>query len=112
MKWYYERGAGQEGPVSLSVLQAMLTSGDLEPHHKVWSKDLADWTPAGEVDALSAGPEQEVAEESGPSELEAAMAKLAAVSDDADIAAPCADCLLYTSPSPRDATLSRMPSSA
>ena len=24
----------------------------------------------------------------------------------------CADCLLYTSPSPRDATLSRMPSSA
>ena len=25
---------------------------------------------------------------------------------------PCTDCLLYTSPSPRDATLSRMPSSA
>ena len=25
---------------------------------------------------------------------------------------PCYDCLLYTSPSPRDATLSRMPSSA
>ena len=24
----------------------------------------------------------------------------------------CTDCLLYTSPSPRDATLSRMPSSA
>lgn len=86
MKWYYERGAGQEGPVSLSVLQAMLTSGDLEPHHKVWSKGLADWTPAGEVDALSAGPEQEVAEESGPSELEAAMANLAAATsgDDAN----------------------------
>ena len=26
--------------------------------------------------------------------------------------AECTDCLLYTSPSPRDATLSRMPSSA
>ena len=29
-----------------------------------------------------------------------------------DIQALCRDCLLYTSPSPRDATLSRMPSSA
>ena len=29
-----------------------------------------------------------------------------------DIPAPVSDCLLYTSPSPRDATLSRMPSSA
>ena len=28
------------------------------------------------------------------------------------INAPCKICLLYTSPSPRDATLSRMPSSA
>ena len=27
-------------------------------------------------------------------------------------AAKCVSCLLYTSPSPRDATLSRMPSSA
>ena len=29
-----------------------------------------------------------------------------------DMYAQCLDCLLYTSPSPRDATLSRMPSSA
>ena len=28
------------------------------------------------------------------------------------LSAMCTDCLLYTSPSPRDATLSRMPSSA
>ena len=32
--------------------------------------------------------------------------------DDADVVSLCSDCLLYTSPSPRDATLSRMPSSA
>ena len=29
-----------------------------------------------------------------------------------EVFALCSDCLLYTSPSPRDATLSRMPSSA
>ena len=29
-----------------------------------------------------------------------------------DLIEACGDCLLYTSPSPRDATLSRMPSSA
>ena len=91
MKWYYERGAGQEGPVSLSVLQAMLASGDLDPTHKVWSKELADWTPAGEVEALNAATEPEPEEPSGPSELEAAMAKLAAVSDDPDLAAAYGD---------------------
>ena len=32
--------------------------------------------------------------------------------DDANVDAPSGICLLYTSPSPRDATLSRMPSSA
>ena len=32
--------------------------------------------------------------------------------EDVEFAADLWDCLLYTSPSPRDATLSRMPSSA
>ena len=32
--------------------------------------------------------------------------------DDGQVFASGTDCLLYTSPSPRDATLSRMPSSA
>ena len=32
--------------------------------------------------------------------------------DDGDEVKEATDCLLYTSPSPRDATLSRMPSSA
>ena len=32
--------------------------------------------------------------------------------EDDSMAVPSSDCLLYTSPSPRDATLSRMPSSA
>ena len=37
---------------------------------------------------------------------------VASISNDATPLVTCVDCLLYTSPSPRDATLSRMPSSA
>ena len=36
----------------------------------------------------------------------------AALTDDGRLVSGCNICLLYTSPSPRDATLSRMPSSA
>ena len=43
-------------------------------------------------------------------------AKRSTLIKELDLALPtleaCIDCLLYTSPSPRDATLSRMPSSA
>ena len=78
MKWYFERGSGQEGPVELSDLRAMLSQGELEPTHKVWSKELSDWTPAGEVEVLSTGPGLEAEASEGPSELEAAMAALGA----------------------------------
>ena len=40
------------------------------------------------------------------------LAALLAVKDPEEIPEPVVICLLYTSPSPRDATLSRMPSSA
>ena len=43
---------------------------------------------------------------------QAEMAKLEASSADANLITEFEGCLLYTSPSPRDATLSRMPSSA
>ena len=38
--------------------------------------------------------------------------RILVVEDDPDLSRQLKDCLLYTSPSPRDATLSRMPSSA
>ena len=54
--------------------------------------------------AQAAAPEpSEAATESGPLHGAAAQALIAALAE---------TCLLYTSPSPRDATLSRMPSSA
>ena len=49
--------------------------------------------------------------EAGVGKTEAARA-LAAVLDTPLIRLQCYDCLLYTSPSPRDGLLSRMPSSA
>ena len=42
----------------------------------------------------------------------AAPAPAAFVDEDVSVESNCMACLLYTSPSPRDATLSRMPSSA
>ena len=44
--------------------------------------------------------------------IEAAMAKLPKMTYLVGKEETCCSCLLYTSPSPRDATLSRMPSSA
>ena len=49
-------------------------------------------------------------------ELAAVVAEMEAMTEDAPEgeapAEPMSDCLLYTSPSPRDGLLSRMPSSA
>jgi large subunit ribosomal protein L7/L12 len=84
MKWYFERGSGQEGPVELSDLRAMLSQGELQATHKVWSKELSDWTPAGEVEALTAGLGEETPGSEEPSELEAAMAALSAATTGPD----------------------------
>ncbi len=44
MKWYYERGGGQEGPVAEDELRALIAAESLTPDNKVWCKDLPDWT--------------------------------------------------------------------
>ena len=53
-----------------------------------------------------------IEEKFGVTAAAAVAAAPAAAGGDAGEAAEEKDCLLYTSPSPRDATLSRMPSSA
>ena len=70
-------------------------------------------------DAYSAfGPTQQITSQSGPRSLEDAIKDSVRQANPAPLSAlRCirdlyTDCLLYTSPSPRDATLSRMPSSA
>jgi len=44
MKWYYERGNGQDGPVTKDEICAMIADGTLAPENKVWCKELPDWT--------------------------------------------------------------------
>ena len=94
------------------------------PHYEKWEKegivDRALWKKAGELGILGI----DIAEEYGGLGLEdfrysaivteeLAFANTASIgfSTQNDIVIPYF-CLLYTSPSPRDATLSRMPSSA
>ena len=64
-------------------------------------KTLARIEKDGNPDGLSQSEKEQVAKEEGERAYEMTMNAIDA-----------SDCLLYTSPSPRDATLSRMPSSA
>ena len=52
MEWYYEADGQQQGPVELSELKGMFADDAVSRSDKVWCKELPDWTPAGEVDAL------------------------------------------------------------
>ena len=61
MKWYFERGNGQEGPVTEDEIKSMIASGGLGPENKVWCKDLPDWTVVALLPALQAPPPLRVA---------------------------------------------------
>lgn len=49
MKWYYETGGAQQGPVDEVEIRRLFTAGEITPSSRVWHKEMADWTPAGEV---------------------------------------------------------------
>ena len=61
MKWYYERGNGQDGPVTRGEIRAMIADGTLAPENKVWCKEFADWTAVALLPDLhpAAAPEPE-----------------------------------------------------
>ena len=59
MKWYYEAGGEQQGPVDEAALRAMLADGTLTPANKVWHQALPGWTPAAEVLDLPEEPPEE-----------------------------------------------------
>ena len=101
---------GEEGQVNLG--NTALSSDNLNQY----VDDLASWSDAltGDADLLFYG-----CDLAGNAEGEQFIESVSAItgadvaaSDDLTGAAELGGCLLYTSPSPRDATLSRMPSSA
>ncbi len=56
MKWYFERGAGQEGPVNEEEIRAMVADATLGLDNRVWCKDLADWTAVALLPDLHPAP--------------------------------------------------------
>lgn len=42
--WFYEQGGNQQGPVSASAIQGMISSGTIPRNTLVWREGLADWT--------------------------------------------------------------------
>ncbi|MEY3895522.1 MAG: hypothetical protein RLZZ214_1041 [Verrucomicrobiota bacterium] len=54
-EWYYARGGQQNGPVSFEQLVELARSGALNPKDDlVWSQNMKDWTPAGQVPGIFA----------------------------------------------------------
>ena len=86
----------------------------IEQHSAGYWYPRAGWLrPAAVCRALLARHNIPVIEHCGPVELRAGDGRWHGFAGDKSIAhADCAICLLYTSPSPRDRTRSRMPSSA
>ena len=87
---------------------------------EIWSSDLVEQKlaplyqrlrlPEGRLELMTGIRERRFwPADAAPSEMSVNSCKLALQAADID---PASVCLLYTSPSPRDATLSRMPSSA
>ncbi|MDB5351406.1 MAG: hypothetical protein JWN86_2653 [Planctomycetota bacterium] len=50
--WFYQQDGQRVGPVPLTTLQLMASSGQLEPHELVWAEGMATWGPASHVSEL------------------------------------------------------------
>lgn len=60
MKWYYETGGEQQGPVDEAEIRRLVDDGDLTPSSQVWHKEMGDWTPVSEVfDSPDEGADEE-----------------------------------------------------
>ncbi len=47
--WHYSKNGQSLGPVSLSQLESLISSGAVTPSDLVWSQNLPDWQPLSEV---------------------------------------------------------------
>jgi hypothetical protein len=51
-RWYYSVGSTQQGPVAFSMLQVLVSTGQLAPDDLVWCDGMAEWTTVGRVPGL------------------------------------------------------------
>jgi RsiW-degrading membrane proteinase PrsW (M82 family) len=54
-RWFYAVGDERRGPVEKEELLRMIADGRLRRTTLVWTRSLADWTPAGELAELKGG---------------------------------------------------------
>lgn len=47
--WHYALNGEQIGPVPLTEVRRLLTTGELDPSDLVWTQGMAAWKPAGEL---------------------------------------------------------------
>ncbi|MDB4694386.1 DUF4339 domain-containing protein [Flavobacteriales bacterium] len=52
-KYFYAVGEEQIGPHSLAEIESKILDGEIKPETKVWTKGMADWLAAENVDAIS-----------------------------------------------------------
>lgn len=55
MNWYYVENGQQAGPVDEVQLEALRTSGKIQPDTLIWSEGMANWQPYGQVKGGGAG---------------------------------------------------------
>ena len=52
-QWYYMAGEQKCGPVDTDEILSLLSSGELAPDTRVWTKRLGQWTPADATDLVN-----------------------------------------------------------
>lgn len=52
-QWYYTKAGQRCGPISDEQLRGLAASGQLQPTDLVWSKGMAKWTPARNINGLT-----------------------------------------------------------
>src|SRR5262249_58612781 len=50
--WYFVRGNGREGPVTLAALKRMAAAGQLQATDHIWTAGMAEWEAAGRLRGL------------------------------------------------------------
>jgi uncharacterized protein DUF4339 len=50
--WYYTRGGQQQGPINTPQLKQLISTGQIQAADLVWTDQMENWKPAGEVKDL------------------------------------------------------------
>lgn len=78
MSWYYSRGSDKVGPVDLSEISSLISTGQIVNETLLWKEGMPDWKPYGEMRTspeLFVDSERAICVESGVVELKENMVR-------------------------------------